>query len=92
MTTQTLPTAALPADRSPTSLTSRIGRRLRALGAALAAWRRERALAKRTFHESRELAGLSSHVLRDIGCDAGASRASGFESLRTSALDLEIRG
>jgi uncharacterized protein YjiS (DUF1127 family) len=93
MTTQTLPTAARPADRGAASLTNRIGRRLRALVAALAAWRHRRALERRTFRASHELAGLSSHVLRDIGArDVDVARASAFDSPRTSVLDLEIRG
>jgi uncharacterized protein YjiS (DUF1127 family) len=93
MTTRTLPTASRPSTRSAPSLTDRIGDHLRALVAAFAAWRRKRALEDQAIRASRELAGLSSHVLRDIGaCDAGSARAGAVEYPRRSALDLEIRG
>ena len=93
MTTRTLPTAPLPSGASPTPRTNRTGGRIRALVAALAAWRRKRALADQTFGASRDLAGLSCHVLRDIGVrDTGFLHAGALEYPRTSALDLEIRG
>jgi len=86
MTTHTLPA-------TPTSLPRRIGRRVRALVEALAAWRRKRAIEDRTIRASRKLAELSCHVLRDIGMnDAGFPRACAGEPRRLSAIDLEIRG
>jgi hypothetical protein len=93
MHTHTLPTAPRSPRGRAAPLAVRIGQRLRALVAALIAWRRARALQSDGVRAGRELAGLSGHVLRDIGeHDAAMPRAGAVEYPRHSALDLEIRG
>jgi len=58
--------------------------------AALAAWWRRRAAERQALRADRELAGLSAHVLRDIGvCEAAPSRADARAA--NSAIDLEMR-
>jgi len=85
--------ARSPSRAQGTDFSPRIVERLRAAFAALAAWRRNRALAHQSLCARHELAGLSAHVLRDIGARDGAlSRTGTSADARTSALDLEIRG
>ncbi len=93
MNTHTLPTAPVCPQSRVAPVAVRIGRRLGALVAALIAWRRARALENEAIRAGRELAGLSGHVLRDIGeHDAAMPRGCAVEHHRHSALDLEMRG
>jgi hypothetical protein len=69
------------------------GRRLLSHWAALTAWWRLGARERQALRAHRELAGLSGHVLRDIGvCDGCALRACAFTHRGAAAMDMEIRG
>ena len=89
MSTHTLSTAPLPQRIRTTPAASDASAPTSAF-AALAAWWRRRVAARQALKADRELAGLSAHVLRDIGaCDAAPSRADAHAAY--SAIDLEMR-
>ena len=93
MNTHTLSTASVSQQSRVVPVAVRIGRRLGALVAAFIAWRRVRAAENEAIRAGRELAGLSAHVLRDIGeHDAAMPRGCTDGHHRHSAIDLEMRG
>ena len=91
MSVQTLSSGTLNASGAREARARHRG--LLSLWATLTAWWRLRTRERQTLRAHRELAGLSGHVLRDIGvCDGCALRACDFTHRGAAAMDMEIRG